>query len=166
MDVMIEFIKNNLSEILTISQFIIIPLITVFWTKKTICLSTADDVIKLREDKSKKREEKRKKHFAWNCYVKCYLKQRKYKGWCLHNFNEFGDVDRRGFQVKNKFGEVRGFYFPEGIVIRKYGYDPSDRNYNQPISYIPNSIKQFFINLKFKKDGKRMGDLHSCITED
>jgi hypothetical protein len=135
MNILIEFWKN-------------------IWTKKTICLSTADDVIKLKEYKTKKRDEKRKKYFDKNCYVKCYLNQKRYKGWCLHDFYEFGDVNQRNFQVKNKLGEVRYCDFPQGIVIRRYGYDPDDRNYNQPISYIPNFIEQFLLDLKFKKEEK------------
>jgi hypothetical protein len=118
---MIEFLINNW---LTIFEIAIIPLITVFWTKKTICLSTADDVIKLKKYKAKKREEERKKRLDRNLYIKCYRNQKIYKGWHLCDFQE---NENQCFRVANKNGEYLTIRFPQDILVRRYGPDPDDR---------------------------------------
>jgi hypothetical protein len=158
---MIEFLRKNWLDIL---QVIIIPLITVFWTKKTICLSTADDVIKLKEYRAKKRDEKRKDRFSWNLYVKCYRNQKKYKGWYLYDFKEFGDVEDRWFRVANKNNEYLTIGFPSNILVRRYGYDSNDRLSKGAFNYKPNSIEHFFLNLKYKKEEELIKEMYPNLV--
>ena len=122
--------------------------------KKTICLSTADDVIKLKEYKANKRDEKRKERFNWNLYVKCYRKQRSFKGWYLYSFQEFGDVENRWFMVTNKNNEYLTIKFPQDIIVRRYGYAPNDKLINGSFYYKPNIIERIFQTIKFKKEKK------------
>jgi hypothetical protein len=147
----IWFLKEN---VLNILQFIIIPLITVIWTKKTICLSSADDVIKLKEYKAQKRDERRKNNFYRNLYIKCYRNQKKYKGWYLCDFQEFGNIEDRWFRVTNKNGEYLTIGFPQNMLVRRYSHDPNDRSTRNSFMYKPNFIEQFFCNLKLKKEEK------------
>jgi exonuclease III len=159
-----EFLKENWLKIL---QIIIIPFITVFWTKKTICLSTADDVIKLKEYKAKMRDEKRKSRFYRNLYVKCYQNQKIYKGWHLCDFQEFGNIKNRGFRVSNENNEYLTIGFPQDTLVRRYGYDPNDSLSRSSFMYKPNFIERLFCNLKskFKKGNSlaRRGDGEKTI---
>jgi hypothetical protein len=149
---MIGFLSNNWFA--TIISVVVTPIIIAMINKKTISFSSADDLIKLREYKENKKTEKRRNRFYLNLYRICYQKQRRYKGWSLWDFQEFGDIENRWFRVKNEEGEYLTIGFPENIIVRHYGYDPNDRLSHGHYSYIPNFVENIFIVLKRKHDKK------------
>lgn len=150
---MLDFLKNNWFAILSV---VIIPIAIAIINKKTIAFSSADDVIKLKEYKENKKIEKRRNHFYLNLYKICYQKQRRYKGWSLWDFQEFGDIENIWFRVKNEEGEYLTISFPENIIVRRYGYDLNDRLSHGHYSYKPNFIENIFIALRQKRDKKLM----------
>jgi hypothetical protein len=150
---MIEYLQENwlivviMNSILTLT---ITPIIINIINKKTIKLTTADDVIKLKEYNKNKNLERKKNIFKTRLYKTCFQKQKKYKGWYLGDFQEFGPIESRWFSVKNKEGECMVIRFPENLIVRRYGYDPNDRLQNKPFVYIPNIIERFINYLYFK----------------
>jgi hypothetical protein len=157
---MIDFIKDNWFPLLSI---VVTPIIITIINKKTITFSSADDVIKLKEYRQNKKIERRRNRFYLNLYRICFQKQRKYKGWSLWDFQEFGDIKNRWFRVKNEEGEYLTIGFPENIIVRRYGYDPNDRLSHGNYCYKPNFIENIFIMLKQKHDKKLMEQTLPCI---
>jgi hypothetical protein len=147
------FIQNNWLLIVILNSVIslvVTPIIVAIINKKTITLSSADDVIKLKEYRATKRNEKRKSKFCSKLYRICFQKQKRYKGWTLWDFYEFGDIENRWFRVKNNEGEYLTIHFPEGLIVRRYGFDLNDRLEQGHYSYIPNLIEELMFKLKQK----------------
>ncbi|MDR1148592.1 MAG: hypothetical protein LBK66_08175 [Spirochaetaceae bacterium] len=142
---MIDFIKDNWFSLLSI---VITPIIIAIINKKTITFSSADDVIKLKEYNENKKTVRRRNKFYLNLYKRCFQKQRKYKGWTLWDFQEFGDMENRCFCVKNKEGEYLKIGFPENIIVRRYSYDYNDRLSHGNCCYKPNIIENLIAKLK------------------
>jgi hypothetical protein len=142
---MIDFIKDNWFSLLSI---VITPIAIAIINKKTITFSSADDVIKLKEYNENKKAMRRRNKFYLNLYKKCFQKQQKYKGWTLWDFQEFGDIENRGFCVKNEEGEYLAIGFPKNIIVRRYGYDPNDRLSHGNYCYKPNIIENLIAEFK------------------
>ena len=148
---LIEFLQNYwllfviLNPILTL---VITPIIVAIINKKTINLSSADDIIKLKDYNENKKIEKRQYNLKLKLYRNCFQKQKKYKGWILWDFNEMGNIENRWFRVINKDGEYLTLKFPEHIIVRRYGYDPKDRLQHGHYFLKPNFIEIILNNLK------------------
>ena len=154
---MIEYLQENWLIIVIINSLVtlvITPIIIAIINKKTIKFSSADDIIKLKEYNATKKREKKKNVFHYRLYKKCFQKQKKYKGWVLSDFHEFGPIENRWFSVRNNDGEYMIIHFPENLLVRRYGYDPNDRMQNRPFIYTPN-IMEKIIDFVFLLDNKR-----------
>jgi hypothetical protein len=139
---MIEIILDNWYPLLSL---VITPIIIAIINKKTISFSSADDVIKLKEYKENKKNDKMLNKFYSKLYRICFKKQKKYKGWTLWDFNEFGDIEDRWFRVRNNDGEYITVNFPEHFIVRRYGY-ANDRLQHGHYCYKPSFIE----NIIFK----------------
>jgi len=159
---MIDFLKNNWLPILSV---IVTPIEVAIINKRTISFSSADDVIKLKEYKKTKKIERRRNNFYLKLYRICFQHQRKYKGWSLWDFQEFGDIENRWFRVRNKEGEYLTIEFPENIIVRRYGYDPNERLSHGHYCYKPNFIENIFVLLRQRHDKKLIEKIRPNLIE-
>ena len=156
----IEFLQNYWLLILILNSFITLvatPIIVAIINKKTINFSSADDIIKMKEYKVNKKNESKKNNFRLKLYKRCFQNQKKYKGWVLWDFNEFGDIENRWFRVKNQEGEYLTVRFPENYIVRRYGYSSNDRLDHGHYFYKPNFIENIINKLRnvFNKKDSR-----------
>jgi hypothetical protein len=150
---MIDFIQKYWLLIIILNSVIslvVTPIIVAIINKKTITFSSADDIIKLKEYRKKKKDERQRNKFRLKLYRTCFQKQKRYKGWTLWDFHEFGDVKNRWFRVKNNDGEYLTIHFPEGLIVRRYGSAPNDRLEHGQYSYSPNIIEKLILKVKQK----------------
>ena len=147
----VEFIKNNWLPILSL---VVTPIIIAIINKITIKFTSADDIIKLKEYKENKKKEKQVDNFHLKLYRICYQNQKRYKGWVLCDFNEFGDIENRWFRVRNNQGEYRTVKFPENLIVRRYGFSSNDRLDHGHYIYKPNFIENIITKLKNKQNNR------------